>query len=167
LHYTECILLGNALSKGIEYLQELSLQNIADLKKLIQWNEENNIKFMRISSDIFPFATHEKAGYDIDFAKDALAEVGALARKYNHRLTTHPGQFNQLVSLTPKVIVNTIRELKHHAKMMDLMGLDKDSIMIIHMGGVYGDKEAAIAVNLYIHKLLFFLHVYRDLNKSM
>jgi UV DNA damage repair endonuclease len=23
---------------------------------------ENNIKFMRISSDIFPFATHEKAG---------------------------------------------------------------------------------------------------------
>ncbi|KAG1051340.1 hypothetical protein G6F43_006444 [Rhizopus delemar] len=137
--------LSNALSKGVEYLQELSLQNIADLKKLIQWNEENNIKFMRISSDIFPFATHEKAGYDIDFAKDALAEVGALARKYNHRLTTHPGQFNQLVSLTPKVIVNTIRELKHHAKMMDLMGLDKDSIMIIHMGGVYGDKEAAIA----------------------
>ncbi|KAG0749729.1 hypothetical protein G6F57_004315 [Rhizopus arrhizus] len=137
--------LSNALSKGIEYLQELSLQNIADLKKLIQWNEENNIKFMRMSSDIFPFATHEKAGYDIDFAKDALAEVGALARKYNHRLTTHPGQFNQLVSLTPKVIVNTIRELKHHAKMMDLMGLDKDSIMIIHMGGVYGDKEAAIA----------------------
>lgn len=23
---------------------------------------ENNIKFMRMSSDIFPFATHEKAG---------------------------------------------------------------------------------------------------------
>lgn len=26
LHYTECTLLGNALSKGVEYLQELSLQ---------------------------------------------------------------------------------------------------------------------------------------------
>lgn len=30
------------------------------LKK--NYNTENKIKFMRISSDIFPFASHEKAG---------------------------------------------------------------------------------------------------------
>jgi UV DNA damage endonuclease len=100
---------------------------------------------MRISSEVFPLATHEKVGYSIDFAKDALAEVGVLARKYNHRLTTHPGQYNQLVSLTPKVVENTIRDLSHHAQMMDYMGLDQDGVMIIHMGGVYGDKESAIA----------------------
>lgn len=136
--------LSKAVDSGIEFLQELSFQNIADLKKLVQWNEDNNIKFMRISSNVFPFGTHEKAGYSIDFAKDALADVGALANKYNHRLTMHPGQFNQLVSLTPKVVVNTVRELEHHAHMLDLMGLDQDAIMIIHMGGVYGDRESAI-----------------------
>ncbi|CAO3677473.1 unnamed protein product [Rhizopus microsporus] len=156
--------LSTAQKNGVEYLQELALQNIEDLKKLIQWNEgknwffyigmvqviqrifvDNHIKFMRISSEVFPLATHEKMGYSIDFAKDALAEVGVLARKYNHRLTTHPGQYNQLVSLTPKVVENTIRDLSHHAQMMDYMGLDQDGVMIIHMGGVYGDKESAIA----------------------
>ncbi|CAO3691472.1 unnamed protein product [Rhizopus stolonifer] len=136
--------LSKAVDSGVGLLQELSFQNIADLKKLVQWNEDNNIKFMRISSNVFPFGTHEKAGYSIDFAKDALADVGALANKYNHRLTMHPGQFNQLVSLTPKVVVNTVRELEHHAHMLDLMGLDQDAIMIIHMGGVYGDRESAI-----------------------
>ncbi|CEG64625.1 hypothetical protein RMATCC62417_01564 [Rhizopus microsporus] len=112
---------------------------------LFKGSIDNHIKFMRISSEVFPLATHEKVGYSIDFAKDALAEVGQLARKYNHRLTTHPGQYNQLVSLTPKVVENTIRDLSHHAQMMDYMGLDQDGVMIIHMGGVYGDKESAIA----------------------
>ncbi|CEP12705.1 hypothetical protein [Parasitella parasitica] len=100
---------------------------------------------MRLSSDMFPFASHEKMGYEIDFAKKELEEAGDLAKKYNHRLTMHPGQYNQLVSLTPKVIANTIRELYYHAHLMDLMGLDQDSVMIIHMGGVYGDREAALA----------------------
>ncbi|GAA5806196.1 hypothetical protein HPULCUR_011727 [Helicostylum pulchrum] len=131
--------------KGEEYVRELALLNIADLKTMIKWNEENKIKFMRISSDIFPFASHEKAGYNIDFAKNELSEVGVLAKKFNQRLTMHPGQYNQLVSLTPKVVANTIRELDYHARMMDLMGLDQDSVMIIHMGGVYGDRQSALA----------------------
>jgi UV DNA damage endonuclease len=28
--------------------------------------------------------------------------------------------------------------------MLDRMGLDQDSVMIIHMGGVYNDKPAAL-----------------------
>ena len=28
--------------------------------------------------------------------------------------------------------------------MLDRMGLDQDSVMIIHMGGVYGDKASAL-----------------------
>ncbi|KAG2203481.1 hypothetical protein INT47_008208 [Mucor saturninus] len=131
--------------KGMDYVKELVFMNIADLKTMIKWNEENGIKFMRISSDIFPFASHDKAGYNIDFAKEELAEVGELAKKFNQRLTMHPGQYNQLVSKTPKVVDNTIRELDYHAQMLDLMGLDQDSIMIIHMGGVYGDRDAALA----------------------
>lgn len=136
--------LDTVTKKGEEYVRELALLNIADLKTMIQWNEDHHIKFMRVSSDMFPFASHEKAGYDISFARKELKEVGDLAKKYNHRLTMHPGQYNQLVSLTPKVIANTIRELDYHAQMLDLMGLDQDAVMIIHMGGVYGDRVAAL-----------------------
>ncbi|KAI8973250.1 UV-endonuclease UvdE-domain-containing protein [Mycotypha africana] len=137
--------LDTALKKGNEYVRELALANIADLKTMIQWNEDHNIKFMRMSSDMFPFASHEKVGYEIDFAAKELADVGNLAKKYNHRLTMHPGQYNQLVSRNPTVVENTIRELHYHAHMMDLMGLDQDSVMIIHMGGVYGDKNASLS----------------------
>ena len=43
---------------------------------------------MRLSSDMFPFASHEKAGYKIDFAEKELKEAGDLAKKYNQRLVS-------------------------------------------------------------------------------
>ncbi|KAI8390361.1 UV-endonuclease UvdE-domain-containing protein [Blakeslea trispora] len=137
--------LDTIAKKGADYVKELALANVIDMKTMIQWNEDNKIRFLRLSSEMFPFASHEKTGYDISFASKELAEAGELARKYKHRLTTHPGQFNQLVSPNPKVVSNTIRDLSYHARMLDLMGMDQDSVMIIHMGGVYGDRESAIA----------------------
>ena len=38
----------------------------------------------------------------------------------------------------------TICDLKYHADVLDLMGLDKNSVMVVHGGGVYGDKEKTI-----------------------
>ncbi|KAL7324985.1 hypothetical protein PS15p_210093 [Mucor circinelloides] len=137
--------LATVAEKGIDVVKAIALQNVADMKTMIQWNEDHNIRFMRLSSDMFPFASHEKIGYEIDFAEKELKEAGDLANKYKHRLTMHPGQYNQLVSLNPKVVANTARELYYHAHMLDLMGMDQDSVMIIHMGGVYGDREAALA----------------------
>ncbi|KAL1936323.1 hypothetical protein VTP01DRAFT_457 [Rhizomucor pusillus] len=130
--------------KGMDFLKELGLQNLRDLKTLIEWNEAHGIKFMRISSELFPFASHDTVGYSLEYAKDELKQVGELAAKYNHRLTTHPGQYNQLGSPNPTVVARTIKDLTYHASMLDYMGLPPDSIMIIHMGGVYGDKEAAM-----------------------
>ncbi|GJJ07815.1 hypothetical protein Clacol_002020 [Clathrus columnatus] len=133
------------LKKGLDYVKSLALQNVCDLLKIIEWNEIHNIRFMRISSDLFPFASHGEYGYDISFAKEELQAVGALAKKYNHRLTSHPGQFTQLASPKNNVVTASIRELEYHTKFMDLMGLDKDGVIIVHMGGTYGDKEAALA----------------------
>ena len=38
----------------------------------VQWNEENNIKFLRVSSEMFPFASHADIGYSLEYAKDEL-----------------------------------------------------------------------------------------------
>ena len=43
--------------KGLEYASELSLSNCRDLIKILNWNIENDIKFFRISSNIFPWAS--------------------------------------------------------------------------------------------------------------
>lgn len=50
------------------------------------------IRFMRMSSEMFPFASHAKYGYDLAFAGEGLKAAGDLAKKYGHRLTMHPGQ---------------------------------------------------------------------------
>ncbi|KAK7473250.1 hypothetical protein VKT23_001348 [Stygiomarasmius scandens] len=129
---------------GMEWVKELGRKNVQDLITMIQWNEENSIRFLRVSSDMFPFASHPTYGYSLSYASDLLSQAGALAKKYGHRLTSHPGQFTQLGSPNPGVIENSIRELKYHTEMMELMGVGKDGVLVIHGGGVYDDKEAAL-----------------------
>ena len=38
----------------------------------------------------------------------------------------------------------TVKDLKYHADVLDIMGMGKDSVIVIHGGGVYGDKEKTI-----------------------
>ena len=49
------------LERGVEYAGELGLQNARDLFKILQWNNRNNIKVFRLSSEMFPWASE----YDI------------------------------------------------------------------------------------------------------
>lgn len=65
--------------------------------KMLRWNDRYGIKFLRLSSEMFPFASHEEYGYKLTpFASEALAEAGKVAVELGHRLTTHPGQVSSL-----------------------------------------------------------------------
>ena len=59
----------------------------------------------------------------------------------NQRLTFHPGQYN-VVGTPCKNFEQTINDLKCHADILDLMGCNEHSVMVVHGGGVYGDKCA-------------------------
>lgn len=112
---------------------------------------------------MFPYASHGAYGYSLEFCAPLLAKAGALARKYGHRLTTHPGQYTQLGSPKPAVVEAAVRELEYHCQMLDLMNMGPDSVMVIHVsllsivfllfpllkyiskgGGVYGDKSTTL-----------------------
>ncbi|KAK4196757.1 putative UV-damage endonuclease [Triangularia verruculosa] len=134
---------------GVRFVQNLGLQNAADIVKMIRWNDKYGIKFMRLSSEMFPFASHVEHGYELaPFASDILAKVGRVAAELGHRLTTHPGQFTQLGSPRKEVIEASVRDLAYHDEMLTLLRLpeqqDRDAVMILHMGGVYGDKAATL-----------------------
>jgi UV DNA damage endonuclease len=63
---------------------------------MLRWNDKYGIKFMRLSSEMFPFASHDEYGYALaPFAKETLAEAGRVAAELGHRLTTHPGQVSR------------------------------------------------------------------------
>eukprot|EP00741_Cyanophora_paradoxa_P013143 tig00020675_g12696.t1 len=130
--------------EGVQEAKRRALANVADLKPILEWNERHEIRFFRLGSDLFPFASHKEVGYDVSFAAAELREVGDLAKRLGHRLTSHPGQYNNLTSPESKIVENSIRELQYHADVFDLMGLDADSVMVLHGGGAYGDKKSAL-----------------------
>lgn len=134
---------------GQAYVEELGLANARDIAKMLRWNDRFGIKFMRLSSEMFPFASHPVYGYSLaPFASKVLAEAGAVAAELGHRLTTHPGQFTQLGSPRKEVVTAAIRDLEYHDEMLSLLKLpeqqNRDAIMILHMGGVFGDKAATL-----------------------
>ena len=136
--------------KGLDYASELIIQNVVDLNEIIDWNEQNNIKFFRMSSDVFPWASEYYNDWDnvpnIDFIKMWLENAGLKAKEYGHRITSHPGPFNVLVSPNEQVVENTITDLTIHGDIFDMMGLSRTPYnkLNIHCNGVYGDKQSAL-----------------------
>ena len=136
------------IQKGIPYASELSLQNVKDLETIVDWNEANNIKFYRMSSDIFPWASEYQLEElpDFDKIQTILERTGNKAKEYGQRLPTHPGPFNKLTSPKEHVIQNTITDLENHGRLFDLLGLPRSPYakINIHVGAHYNDKQMAI-----------------------
>ena len=138
----------NKEDKGMAFVYELGRQNAEDLSKVLEWNEKYGIRFFRLSSEMFPFASHPDYLYNLEHADKELRAAGAIANKYDHRITCHPGQFTQIASPTPKVFENAYRDLEFHNELLTRMRLDpqrdRDAVLILHLGGAYGDKEATL-----------------------
>ena len=134
--------------RGKDYASELALQNCKDLYSILKWNEEHGIKFFRLSSEFFPWASE----YDIESLKDYekilywCKKAGDYARENGHRLTSHPGPFNKLTSPNEKVILNTITDLEIHGKFFDMLGLPRSPFakLNIHVGAHYNNKQMAL-----------------------
>ncbi len=134
--------------KGITYASELALQNCKDLISIVKWNENNGIRFFRMSSEIFPWASEYEMTElpDYDEIARTLAKVGAFVEENGHRLTFHPGPFNKLASDKPNVVTNTVTDLSIHGVVMDMIGLPRTpwAKINIHVGATYGDKTATL-----------------------
>ena len=56
----------------------------------------------------------------------------------------HPGQYTILNSPNEHVVKNAIIDLKYHSDFLDSIGTDSTSKIVLHIGGIYGDKNIAI-----------------------
>lgn len=135
-------------AKGIKYAGELAEANLRDMIEIIKWNNQQGIKLYRMSSNMFPWMSEYEISDLPNFKKikGLLETAGKLAMDNGQRIGFHPGQFCVLPSPNPKVVENTIDELDKHAQILDMMGLPQNQTysMNIHLGGSYGDKEAAM-----------------------
>lgn len=128
-----------------ENLLELISFNLSSLNNMLDYNIENRIHLLRISSDIIPFGSHpvNRLSWWEIFEED-LYELGKKARDNGIRLSMHPGQYTVINSNKAEVVENSVNDLAYHNRFLDSLGLDGSNKMILHVGGAYGDKKAAI-----------------------
>jgi UV DNA damage endonuclease len=157
---------NKGLVDGIKYVKELALLNIADLLKILEWNIQHGIKFFRITSTLFPHMGNHllpneflKTSYmrgNFDFAHSMLAKIGEYVKKHKIRITFHAQPYVNISSEDPLVFKRSLFDIKVHYKIFEKMGLKpgQQYCLIIHGGGVYGDKSTTIKrIDIRLNKL--------------
>jgi UV DNA damage repair endonuclease len=132
-----------------EKLWDLMKSNIESVRLLVErvGNLDDNLRMVRISSDILPVYTQLDYSYfwrlpDVRaYAEKHFAKVGALARARNVRLSFHPGQFTVLASENLGIVERSIEEFEYHVDMARWMGYGKtfqDLKINVHISGKRG-----------------------------
>lgn len=134
--------------KGLPHASRLIVENLETLCGIIEWNNQNGIKLYRMSSDMAPWASEYEFEQlpDWHLIRGLFEKAGQIAASGGQRITFHPGQFNCLTSPRDHVVQNCIRDLRIHGEIMDMMNLPRsqESKINIHLGGAFGEKEAAM-----------------------
>lgn len=129
----------------LEKLHSVTEQNLRNTLRILHYNIAHEIEVYRMSSSLIPLAAHPEVEWDyISPFKDLFLEIGTLVKKHEMRVSFHPGQFTLFTSPQEHVTKNAIVDMTYHYNMLEAMGLHHDSTMNIHIGGAYGDKEAAL-----------------------
>ena len=134
--------LANATPENIRRVIRTNLQALA---AMMRYNADHEIKLFRISSDIIPLASHPAMQVDWRSEyRETLASIGGMIRRHEIRVSMHPGQYTVLNSPGDDVVQNAVADLRYHCAFLDALGCDAANKVIVHVGGVYGDKTQAI-----------------------
>ncbi len=121
--------------------------SLAYLRDIFLYLESRQILFYRMAGQLAPYLTHPDLPAfhtQLEECSTELAAIGDMAREQRIRLTLHPGFFVQLSHPDPVIVGRSSRELAAAAALLDGMGLDDASVVVIHVGGGHADVPAAL-----------------------
>ena len=128
------------------YINGIALENANALLDVLRYCDALDIRAFRVSSGIFPLATHPLSGYRLESLPDGdevrrrLEAAGDFAAHADIRLSFHPDQFVVLNSIRPEVVDISIRELEWQAEIAEIIGAD---VICLHGGSTQGGVEEA------------------------
>jgi UV DNA damage endonuclease len=126
-------------------LKELIAWNLNSLNNILNYNIDNDIRLFRISSDLIPFGSSPQNMIPWwDVFEQEFQELGDKIKAHGIRVSMHPGQYTVLNSPKEDVVERAILDLRYHAKVLSCLKVGCECKIILHVGGVYGDKEQAI-----------------------
>ena len=132
----------NLSSATDDILRNITKSNIEALSAMVDYNIKSGIKLFRISSDIIPFGSHEmnKLNWRKEFAEE-LSDIGGRIRDNYIRVSMHPGQYTVLNAPDTSIAQRAVADLCYHNEFLDAIGVDKKCKLVLHIGGVYNNKE--------------------------
>lgn len=123
-------------------------QSIEYVTEIFHYLHKTDIHMYRMSSDFVPYLTHPDMPQfhgQLEEAEEELAALGALAKKYDIRLSLHPSQYILLNALDEEVARKSITDLNAQAKLLDKLGCGPEGVVVTHVGGVYGERAESKA----------------------
>ncbi|MES2523680.1 MAG: UV DNA damage repair endonuclease UvsE [Gemmatimonadota bacterium] len=126
---------------------QLVHENLDTLHAVLAWCTRNGVHAFRISSDLWPRATHPLVVPWVDeLFQDAevlakCARIRGTAAAHDIRLSEHPDQFLVGNSLRADVVNGTIAELEWRGRLGAELGVD---VICLHIGSGAPDRETAL-----------------------
>ena len=136
-----------APQERINRLRRLTHQNLTNTLRILRYNSAHNIHLYRFTSKIVPLATHPIAAgwsYHDEFAAE-WREIGSYIKSHNLRVSAHPDHYTLLNSPKAEVLTAALQDLDYHVTMLEAMALPAEPQLVIHVGGLYKEKPAALA----------------------
>ena len=121
--------------------------SIEYLDAIFTYLQRQDIRMYRMSSDVAPYVTHPDMPQfhnQVSESADDLRALGAKANAAGIRLSFHPSQYTILNSPNPELNRKSVLDIESQANILDLMGAGPEGVIVVHVGGVYGEKPAAI-----------------------
>lgn len=122
--------------------------SIGYLREVLDYLDEIDVRMYRISSDFVPYCTHPDLPQfhgQIGECRGDLAALGQVARERGIRLSLHPSQYVLLSALDPAINEKGIADVNAQAELLDALEQGPEAVVVLHLGGAYGDKDAALA----------------------
>ncbi len=130
----------------ISKLLRLARENLHNTQRLLYHNSANDISVYRFTSKLIPLATHPLAS-DWKWMEDLwdeLKSLGSYVKERGMRTSAHPDHFTLLNSPKGEVLEKALKDLEYHHSVFKGMGLDASAKLVIHVGGLYVNKEESV-----------------------
>ena len=121
--------------------------SIEALSGILDYLRDRKIGMYRISSDFVPYATHPDMPQfhrQIEEKELELGRLGIRAKELDIRLSLHPSQYVVLNAEDELIVQKTVADLDSQAHLLDAMMQGPEAVVVLHVGGIYGNKTAAL-----------------------
>ncbi len=121
-------------------LHVIYAENLVRLNRALDFCQQHELKLYRLTSGLFPFADDPLGAELLDEFADEARRTGARATAQSLRLVAHPDQFVVLSSDAPHVVENSIKILRLHARVMDMLGQPRSPWAVLEIHGGKSDR---------------------------